>query len=388
MKKFGLLLAAGFTVASLSACAKKTYEITWKNWDDSVIKVDDVVEGSVPVFDGTPTRDDDLRYSYEFKAWSPSLVEATENASYTAVFTPVEKETKEAWTKEEKDLMESYLNFDLPFYKASFSVLEAPREDAIVLYSQRECDAVDLEAYAAKLEEEGYTFNAEATNEDFAYAFAELDNLATFEKRLADDEGNLLVDVQVVNFGLDEDKHLCVYSTTYLSMFGKDGYGTSVYYNYIDSQSLDYAEFTLKNYIFGLIADVFEVEDKFIVPAHVAEPNQTSYGFSVLEYSVLYPWMFGNYYSPAFNPMYGVSFINYSQEEIDTTVTALVDAGYQEQERKEGDKSSVFKLANGDKGFYFIEVGDLSQVQLTTGSVPAATYTFYYEKAVEETPAA
>ena len=41
----------------------------------------------MPVYTGnTPTRPDDAFYTYTFKGWSPNIVEATQDATYVAVY--------------------------------------------------------------------------------------------------------------------------------------------------------------------------------------------------------------------------------------------------------------------------------------------------------------
>ncbi len=68
----------------------KTYTITWKNWDGSVLSTSTVKEGAMPSYSGTePSREADSGYTYEFAGWSPRPVAATSDAAYTAMFTPV-----------------------------------------------------------------------------------------------------------------------------------------------------------------------------------------------------------------------------------------------------------------------------------------------------------
>lgn len=73
-----------------------TYTITWKNDDGSVLKTDTVKEGTKPLYSGaTPTKASDGQYNYTFKAWSPTIVAATADATYTATYnkTAIEVET-------------------------------------------------------------------------------------------------------------------------------------------------------------------------------------------------------------------------------------------------------------------------------------------------------
>ena len=74
------------------------YTITWKN-GDTVLETDaDVSEGTVPTYDGAePTKAADTQYSYVFAGWSPEVVAATEDTTYTAVFNSVPHKCTVTW---------------------------------------------------------------------------------------------------------------------------------------------------------------------------------------------------------------------------------------------------------------------------------------------------
>ncbi len=62
------------------------YNVTFKN-GETVLKTVEVEEGKLPAYDGeTPTKEGDAQFSYEFTGWQPSIVKATEDATYTAKF--------------------------------------------------------------------------------------------------------------------------------------------------------------------------------------------------------------------------------------------------------------------------------------------------------------
>ena len=64
------------------------YTITFVNWDGTeLLKLTNVEEGTTPVYTGlTPTRPEDSDYTYSFSGWTPNIVVATSNATYTAVY--------------------------------------------------------------------------------------------------------------------------------------------------------------------------------------------------------------------------------------------------------------------------------------------------------------
>ena len=80
------------------AWKEKTFTITWKNWDGTIVKTanaDGVLEDSYEVTYGTmaeflgsnPTREENIDYTYDFTGWTPALGPVTSNVTYTATYT-------------------------------------------------------------------------------------------------------------------------------------------------------------------------------------------------------------------------------------------------------------------------------------------------------------
>ena len=82
------------------------YTITWANYDGSVLKTDeDVLPGVVPSYTGaTPTRAPDAQYTYEFSGWTPTVVAATSNATYTATYSTTVNKYTVIWKNGETTL--------------------------------------------------------------------------------------------------------------------------------------------------------------------------------------------------------------------------------------------------------------------------------------------
>ena len=64
----------------------RSYNITWKNDDGSVLRTDSVAYGSLPSYGGTPSKPDDANYTYTFSMWNPTVQLVTGDATYTAVY--------------------------------------------------------------------------------------------------------------------------------------------------------------------------------------------------------------------------------------------------------------------------------------------------------------
>ena len=78
-----------YDLGTITVNTTATYTITWVV--DGKTYTDTVEEGDVPVFSGSTDKESDGQYIYTFEGWSPSVVAATANATYTAVYrqTPV-----------------------------------------------------------------------------------------------------------------------------------------------------------------------------------------------------------------------------------------------------------------------------------------------------------
>lgn len=63
--------------------------ITWKDDDGSVLRQDYVDDGDMPDYGEAPAKESTAEFTYTFDKWTPTVVAATENATYTASYTSV-----------------------------------------------------------------------------------------------------------------------------------------------------------------------------------------------------------------------------------------------------------------------------------------------------------
>ena len=68
------------------------FDVTWKNYDGTILKTDDDVDGGVlPTYNGaTPVKPADEYHSYSFIGWTPEIVPLVEDTTYTAAFEPAD----------------------------------------------------------------------------------------------------------------------------------------------------------------------------------------------------------------------------------------------------------------------------------------------------------
>ncbi|MBO7550455.1 MAG: cellulase family glycosylhydrolase [Fibrobacter sp.] len=83
----------GLAVVTKNVIYKALYTdkivITWKDDDGSVLRLDYVDDGDMPYYGEDPAKDTTAEYTYTFDKWTPAVVAATENATYTASYTSV-----------------------------------------------------------------------------------------------------------------------------------------------------------------------------------------------------------------------------------------------------------------------------------------------------------
>ena len=63
--------------------------ITWKDDDGSVLRQDYVDDGDMPDYGEAPAKETTAEFTYTFDKWTPTVVAATEDATYTASYTSV-----------------------------------------------------------------------------------------------------------------------------------------------------------------------------------------------------------------------------------------------------------------------------------------------------------
>ena len=109
MKKLTLFtIMASMVMVGATACGSSkepekipSYSISWLDYDNTVLRVDNVNKDTVPSYGSNPTRAADEYYTYEFTGWSPKVVAATADATYVATYesSPITEINKETFNK-------------------------------------------------------------------------------------------------------------------------------------------------------------------------------------------------------------------------------------------------------------------------------------------------
>lgn len=112
------------------------YAVTWKNWDGTELRTDQVAYGEMPVYAGeTPVKEGDEQYRYTFLGWSPEITAVTGNAEYTAEFDETVRTFTVTWinadgTELEKDEEVAY--GAAPEYNGEIPVKEEDAQNSYI----------------------------------------------------------------------------------------------------------------------------------------------------------------------------------------------------------------------------------------------------------------
>ena len=102
----------------------KTYTVTWKDWNGTVLETDtDVEYNSDPRYDGkNPTRAADAQYTYTFKGWDKPLEKVTKDVTYTAVYEETINKYTVTWKNDDGSVLRTDKNVEygtMPNYGAN-----------------------------------------------------------------------------------------------------------------------------------------------------------------------------------------------------------------------------------------------------------------------------
>lgn len=135
-KRITYVLIVVALLMSLTACggkkssdSKDTFTITWQNDDGSVLEVDEkVMKGALPTYDGkTPVKQAPNEYSnYVFKGFSPSVVVASKDQVYKALYELAIDTHEATWLDSDGNTLEvtSVAHGSMPSHKLPENTIE------------------------------------------------------------------------------------------------------------------------------------------------------------------------------------------------------------------------------------------------------------------------
>ena len=84
------------------ACDPHLYTIRFCNENGAVLETKQVMNGTMPVYDGAaPTKEPTAEFTYTFAGWDKTIAEASGDATYKAVFTPTKRQYTITWLNED-----------------------------------------------------------------------------------------------------------------------------------------------------------------------------------------------------------------------------------------------------------------------------------------------
>lgn len=110
----------------------RSYTVTWKNADGTVLKTDTVKYGSTPSYSGsTPTKAATAQYTYTHSGWTPSVGAVTGNVTYTATFTATVNKYTITWKFGSKTQTTQCVYGSTPTPPSGFEVGASYTEDGL-----------------------------------------------------------------------------------------------------------------------------------------------------------------------------------------------------------------------------------------------------------------
>ena len=94
--------AADATYTAAFTDSPRPYTMTWKDEDGTVLGTSEAGYGTLPEYTGaTPTKEQDVQYTYAFSGWEPALTAVTGDAAYQAVYEATPRNYTITWLNED-----------------------------------------------------------------------------------------------------------------------------------------------------------------------------------------------------------------------------------------------------------------------------------------------
>ena len=130
MKKRILMFVGIIAMCFIMTACNKKYTVTWKNYDGTVLEIDEKVKkGTMPSYDAAiPIKDEDAQYTYIFAGWTKEIVAVTEDVTYTAQFSPIIKTYTVTWKNYDGTILEIDSNVPYGTYPSYDGTISVPKD--------------------------------------------------------------------------------------------------------------------------------------------------------------------------------------------------------------------------------------------------------------------
>ena len=85
----------------------RLYDITWKDDENNVYRIDELEYQSIPNYGAIPEKTSTAQYSYTFDKWVPNIVPVVENTTYQAEFIPTIRTYTVSWKNYDGSILET-----------------------------------------------------------------------------------------------------------------------------------------------------------------------------------------------------------------------------------------------------------------------------------------
>ena len=158
------------------------YEISFFNWDSTLIESQSVQYGKTYVYEGTPLRESTEKYSYSFKGWDKAVVPAKADAKYYAVYDSLEIEVSSSSFEEIMSSSSEESSSSLEEPESSFSeepvdsssseepLSSSSEEQLLSSSSENEESSSSIEALSSSFEESSSSETLELSSSDVLWS--------------------------------------------------------------------------------------------------------------------------------------------------------------------------------------------------------------------------
>ena len=149
----------------------KYYTITFKNDNGDILLSDSYKEGSTPIYNGIPTKENTAEYTFTFSGWNPSIITVTKDCEYVATYTATKNKYTVTWKNYDGEVLETDTNVEYgtrPSYDGDTPTKESNAEYTYTFdkWSPEIVDVIGDATYIATFKNDKNTYTYTFFDED------------------------------------------------------------------------------------------------------------------------------------------------------------------------------------------------------------------------------